>query len=216
VSVIQPLHAARSQRRAREMGGERLFVIGLDDTLFETVPAAGREPHEGEDDLCVEYVRGSELRELGTGADLWIGPYEPSAPGRRLLFVTQAPETFEQDDAGFVYMDGDQVWDEPLLGCGVPGPLQDRTLRLGSPVALLFGSRVAGGWSLRIRVAPPLVLLASRPDVYERGIWVPGWLRVPAMVAYFQSKAQRAADVEIDEADLRDRSEVPLDGEAAR
>lgn len=143
----------------RRTDGPRL-VVAVDDPLFLLLPEPRTFDAGG---VRVIYVAASSLADPDRDADLWIGRYVPSAPGRSLLFQTVSAATYETDEQRRIWRGGEPVFDGTLVDCGVPATNERGTLRVGHAAALLFVSDAAGGWHLRVRVTTPVLLLARVP-----------------------------------------------------
>lgn len=119
--------------------GGRELVIAIEDEGFEDIALRLREVLA---DFPQPYaiVRASELDDPDTQSDFWLGRNTPTAPGRELLFITEVFERYEQDAAGLVYCNGEQVWPSPPTAFGNPRTRVEGTLRLFHEAALFFSS----------------------------------------------------------------------------
>ncbi len=152
--------------------GERILVA-VEDELFALLP----EPHSFvTNGTRVVYVSASTLRDPNSEADLWLGRYTPSMPGRSLLFQTVSGATYETDQERRVWRDGELVFAGALVDCGVPATNERGILRTGHAAALLFVASGADGWRLRVRVTTPVLLLARVPSPSARFPSPPRWL----------------------------------------
>lgn len=159
---------ARARRRI-----ERRLLVAVDDVLF---PWLGQTRFTTDAGIGVEYVAASALADPARDADLWIGRYRPSAPGRRLFFQTLRDETFEFDTQYRIWRNAELVWTEPLVDLGTPSSGERGVLRTGEGAALLFAARVDDGWHLRVAATAPLVLVGQFPRL-PGGAAIPnGWL----------------------------------------
>lgn len=148
-------------------------LVAVDDDLFMWLP----EPHAFDvDGLRVEYVAASTLADPDRDADLWIGRYQPSAPGRSLFFQTLSGATYETDSERRVWRAGALVFPGALVDCGVSRTNERGILRTGEPAALLFMAHAEDGWRIRVRVTTPVLLLADVPAHAERFAPPPRWL----------------------------------------
>lgn len=151
--------------------GHRLLVA-VEDELFPFLSTTTFIT----DEHIVEYVPASSLQDPDSEADIWLGRYVPSAPGRKLFFQTLSGAVYESDGSGLVWRGGELVWTEPLADFGVADTSERGLLRTGHPAALLFLAPVDDGWHARVRVTSP-VLLVAHPPRLDRSVLVPrGWL----------------------------------------
>jgi hypothetical protein len=151
------------------------LLVAVDDPLYAMLP----DPRSFEaDGVRVTYVPASSLADPDRDADLWIGRYEPSAPGRRLLFQTMSGATYEGDERRRVWRGGELVHPGALLDFGVPATNERGTLRSGESAALLFMTPRDDGWHLRIRVTSPVLLVAHLPAPADRFAPPPRWLKL--------------------------------------
>lgn len=159
-----------SDRVPFTQGGPQVFVA-VDDDSYDILagPLLGLLTDLGEPYVI---VRASELGDPATQSDFWFGHYEPSAPDRQLLFVTESLERYEQDGAGLVYMDGQLAWPAPPVAFGNPRTCTVGELSLFHEAAIFFsGPEDARGLrQIRIRTIGRLMQLVRPPRV------VPGWI----------------------------------------
>lgn len=156
---------------AHRSNGRRV-VVAIDDALFAMLPASELQS----DGLAVIYVPASSLADPNTDADLWLGKYAPSAPGRVLFFQTASGATYEIDEQLRVWRSGEPVYTEPLADFGTPDTGERGVLRTGQRAALLFLTRLGDGWHARIRLTTPVVLCSRPPEVGGRRPVPSGWL----------------------------------------
>lgn len=147
-------------------------LVAVEDELFGFLSTTSFTT-EGQ---LVEYVPAGALEHPDTEADIWLGRYAPSAPGRRLFFQTLSGAVYECDDAGLVWRGGELVWTEPLADFGVAGTSERGIIQTGRSAALLFMEPVDDGWHVRVRVTTPVLLVAHAPTL-GGAVPVPrGWL----------------------------------------
>lgn len=157
----------------RRSGNGHRLLVAVEDALFEFLP----EPRFFDaKDVRVEYVAASSLTDPETDADLWIGRYMPSAPGRSLMFQTTSGATYETDGERRVWRRGQLVFPGTLIDFGVPGTNERGTLRTGHEAALLFVAPQELGWHVRVRVTTPVLLIAHLPPLDARAPIPRGWL----------------------------------------
>lgn len=152
------------------------IVVAVDDALYLFL-------HEKSfvcGEHAVEYVPASSLEDPNTEADLWIGRYTPSAPGRRLFFQTVSGAVYEFDERGLIYRSGELVWSEPIADFGIAATNERGVLRIGHEAALLFLGPVDDGWHVRVRVTTPVLLVAHLPRLHWRSPIPRGWLALAA------------------------------------
>jgi hypothetical protein len=150
------------------------IVIAVADELYALLPTNDFTT----DGYRVVYVPASSLADPAREADLWIGRYAPSAPGRSLFFQTVSGATYEADEEGRVWRNGLLAWDGALLDFGDPATGEQRILRAGHPAALLFAARVAHGVRLRVRRTTPVILVGTPPALAMRPTFARNWLRI--------------------------------------
>lgn len=149
----------------------RRIIVAIDDELFPMLATPSFEASGYE----VRYVPASSLADPSVEADLWLGKYEPSAPGRALLLQTASGATYEIDEERRVWRSGELVWTEPLADFGVADTGERGIIRMGHQAGFLFLSKTDGGWHLRIRVTSPVVLVGRFPDLLRTPV-PSGWL----------------------------------------
>ena len=152
----------------------RVFTVRVSDALYDALGAA----HQRQvlvDGLPVRY-RAARSFDLDEPADLDIAAYTPTGPGRQLLFDTLSGERYEQDRDGVVYRDGDPLWDEPPVGFGVPRTCRYGRLDVGSEASMFFLSRQDDGWSSRVRVTAPVLVLLTEPQIRSSAVLPTMWL----------------------------------------
>jgi hypothetical protein len=156
----------------RRTDGPRV-LIALEDALFVWMP----EPHSFVvDQTCVVYVAAGTLNDPEHEADLWVGRYVPSAPGRSLLFQTLSGATYETDADRRIWRGGELVSAGTLIDFGVPETSEIGILRTRRSAALLFMTPARNGWRLRVRVTTSLLLIGHLPSIPRRPPAPPAWL----------------------------------------
>lgn len=183
-SARDPIERAQARRALRvapdavdrdvvEPAQPQRVVIALDDPLLALMPAPRSFDADGH---RVVYVPASSFEDPAREADLWIGRYAPSAPGREFFFQTASGAVYERDEYSTVWRNGVRVTNEPLVDYGVPETRQRGLLRTGRPAALLFLLRERDGWRARLRVTTPVLLIGRLPGRPRERAVPPAWL----------------------------------------
>jgi hypothetical protein len=134
------------RHRPYSRGGDRV-LIALDDELFGNRELRDQIVRVARFRSEVEIVPASAFDDPAAEADLWLGaPPRPTAPGREVLFTTEAKELYEQDEKGLVWMtrEGktDLVFDVQPLRVGNPRTMQQGpgSLAFLHEAAILFAA----------------------------------------------------------------------------
>ena len=152
--------------------GGRDIVIAIDDEGFDQIASRLREVLKEFPQPYV-VVRASELNDPDTHSDFWLGRNAPTAPGRALLWITEAFERYEQSPNGLIFCDGEVVWPSPPTAFGNPRTREEGQLRLVHEAALFFSSPERD--RARTRMIGRL-LQFNQPPRISPGFVAEGWL----------------------------------------
>jgi hypothetical protein len=179
-------------RKPYTHGGDRI-IVAVEDELFdqpETVEKirsiVDRLAHGGP---SAEVLPASAFADPDTEADFWLGaPPEPSEPGRKVLWMTEAREVYEQDERRIVYMkapngEWSEVWPLPPAAFGNP-----RTMRSGrgsletfNEAAMFFMAPTDDGRTFRVRIRAMGVLFNLLQEPATTDVSIPAefddWLQ---------------------------------------
>jgi hypothetical protein len=161
----------------------RLLVVALDDALAAQLDPPVR-PIALPGGTALRYVPASQL-DAAEQADVLVREYQPSRPGRTLLFDTIARdrctvERFEQDPAGVIYRDSVALWDSAPVAFGASRSRRYGRLALGQEAGLFFLSRTDDGWTMQILNTQPVLVLLHVPEVRPTAVIPALWLDLAA------------------------------------